>query len=299
MTQFFKDKKKMLFIGILVLVTLVACTNPRDPETGQILAKYLIKSTTPIGYQLSLGWFDGLIVWPIAQLINVISKYSDAGIGIIVVTLLLQAFTFVFSIKSQVSAQRMQMIQPELQKIQAKYQGKSDDRSRLLQAQEMQALYAKYKINPFGTILVTFLQFPIILGVYQATMRAEAVVNGTFMGISLTETPIWGLNNGQWIYMIIFVLMIVAQFMSMKFPQWLQKYRQNHSNVKKKSYLEKENTKNGMANSMNMMMYVSLAMISILAVNWPLSMSFYWLVSSVTRIIQSIVINKFFMKDQA
>ena len=95
-----------------------------------------LASTTPIGDQLSLGWFDGLIVWPIAQLINWISKYTDAGIGIIIVTLLLQAFTFIFSIKSQVSAQKMQMIQPELQKIQAKYQGKSDDRSRMMQAQE-------------------------------------------------------------------------------------------------------------------------------------------------------------------
>ena len=232
MTHFFKDKKKMLFMGLLIMVTLVACTNPRDPETGQIIEKYLIRSTTPIGDQLSLGWFDGLIVWPIAQLINWISKYTDAGIGIIIVTLLLQAFTFIFSIKSQVSAQKMQMIQPELQKIQAKYQGKSDDRSRMMQAQEMQALYSKNKINPFGTLLVTFLQFPIILGVYQATMRAEAVVSGTFMGISLTQTPIWGLNNGQMIYMVIFVLMVIAQFMSMKFPQWLQKYRQKQNNVK-------------------------------------------------------------------
>lgn len=298
MTHFFKDKKKMLFMGLLIMVTLVACTNPRDPETGQIIEKYLIRSTTPIGDQLSLGWFDGLIVWPIAQLINWISKYSDAGIGIIVVTLLLQAFTFIFSIKSQVSAQKMQMIQPELQKIQAKYQGKSDDRSRMMQAQEMQALYSKHKINPFGTLLVTFLQFPIILGVYQATMRAEAVVSGTFMGISLTQTPIWGLNNGQMIYMVIFVLMIIAQFMSMKFPQWLQKYRQKHSNVKQKNYVKQNQPKNGMANSMNMMMYVSLAMISILAVNWPLSMSFYWLVSSVTRIIQNLVINQFFMKNE-
>ena len=292
MTHFFKDKKKMLFMGLLIMVTLVACTNPRDPETGQIIEKYLIRSTTPIGDQLSLGWFDGLIVWPIAQLINWISKYTDAGIGIIIVTLLLQAFTFIFSIKSQVSAQKMQMIQPELQKIQAKYQGKSDDRSRMMQAQEMQALYSKNKINPFGTLLVTFLQFPIILGVYQATIRAEAVVSGTFMGISLTQTPIWGLNNGQMIYMVIFVLMVIAQFMSMKFPQWLQKYRQ------KQNYLKQNQPKNGMANSMNMMMYVSLAMISILAVNWPLSMSFYWLVSSVTRIIQNLVINQFFMKNE-
>jgi len=189
------------------------------------------------------------------------------------------------------------MIQPELTKIQNKYAGKTDDRSKMMQAQEMQQLYSKYKINPFGTILVTFLQFPIILGVYQATQRAQAVVEGSFMNINLTETPMWGLKNGEWVYLVIFLLMAVFQFISMKFPQWMQKYRAKHSNVKRKEYAQPKQAGNGMANSMNMMMYVSLAMICIFAINWPLSMSFYWLVSSVSRVIQNIIIQKFFIKD--
>lgn len=296
MKQFFKDKRKLLMMTIFVLVVLVACSSPRDPETGKVYAEKLIGLDTSFGSQLSLGWFDGLIVWPIAQLINWIAQYSDAGIGIIVVTLLLQFVTAAFTIKSQVSAQRMQMIQPELMKIQNKYAGKTDDRSKMMQAQEMQQLYSKYKINPFGTILVTFLQFPIILGVYQATQRAQAVVEGSFLNINLTETPMWGIQNGQWIYIVIFLLMAVFQFISMKFPQWMNKYREKHSKVKRKDYANPKQG-NGMANSMNMMMYVSLAMICVFAINWPLSMSFYWLVSSVARVIQNIVIQKFFMKD--
>lgn len=299
MKHFFKDKKKLLMLTVFVLVALVACTNPRDPATGEIQLKYLITPSTPFGEQMNLGWFDGLIVWPIAQLINVIAKYTDAGIGIIVVTLLLQLVTAAFSIKSQVSAQRMQMLQPEMNRITAKYAGKTDDRSKMMQAQEMQALYSKYQINPFGTIVITFIQFPIILGVYQATMRAEAVVNGEFLGVNLTNTPMWGFQNGQWVYVVIFLLMVVFQFISMKFPQWQQKYREKHSKVKRKKYAEPAKSGNGMANSMNMMMYVSLGMITIFAVNWPLSMSFYWLVSSVTRVIQNIVIAKFFIKDEA
>ena len=56
----------------------------------------------------------------------------------------------------------MQMLQPELQKIQNKYAGKTDDRSRMMQAQEMQALYKKNNISPFGSILVMFIQLPIL-----------------------------------------------------------------------------------------------------------------------------------------
>ena len=120
MKQFFKDKQKLLMMTIFLLVVLVACSSPRDPETGKVYAENLIGLDTSFGSQLNNGWFDGIIVWPIAQLINLIAQYSDAGIGIIVVTLLLQFITAAFTIKSQVSAQRMQMIQPELKIIQIK-----------------------------------------------------------------------------------------------------------------------------------------------------------------------------------
>lgn len=299
MKQFFKDKKKLLMLSLFVVVTLVACTNPRDPATGNIDPKYLITLDTSFGTMMNLGWFDGLIVWPISQLINLIAGFTDAGISIIIVTMLLQLVTSAFTIKSQVSSQRMQMLQPEMNKIQAKYAGKKDDRSKMMMAQETQALYSKYKINPFGTIIAMFIQFPIILGVYQATQRAEAVVYGEFLGIDLTITPIDGIKAGVPAYIIIFVCMVVAQFLSMKFPQWQQKYKEKHSKVKRKKYAEPAKAGNGMANSMNMMMYFSLAMVAFLAINWPISMSFYWLVSSVARIIQNIVINKFFIKDEA
>ena len=299
MKLFFKDKKKLLMLSLFVVVTLVACTNPRDTATGEIIPKYLITLDTSFGTMMNLGWFDGLIVWPISQLINLIAGFTDAGISIIIVTMLLQLVTSAFTIKSQVSSQRMQMLQPEMNKIQAKYAGKKDDRSKMMMAQETQALYSKYKINPFGTIIAMFIQFPIILGVYQATQRAEAVVYGAFLGIDLTVTPIDGMKAGVPAYIIIFVCMVVAQFLSMKFPQWQQKYKEKHSKVKRKKYAEPAKAGNGMANSMNMMMYFSLAMVAFLAINWPISMSFYWLVSSVARIIQNIVINKFFIKDEA
>lgn len=67
---------------------------------------------------MSKGWFEGLIVWPIAQIINLISSKTDAGVGIILTTLLIQMLVFVFTRKSQMSTQRMQEISPEIQKIQ-------------------------------------------------------------------------------------------------------------------------------------------------------------------------------------
>lgn len=295
MKQFFKDKRKLMFISIAMLLTLAACKSVRNAD-GSIIPEAVIGLETSFQQTISSGWFDGLIVWPIAQLINLIAQFADAGIAIIIVTILINALTSVFTIKSQVSAQKMQMLQPEIQKIQNKYPEK-DQRSQMMMAQEMQKLYSDNNISMFGSILVPFLQLPIMFGMYQATMRATAVIDGSFMGINLEATPMAGLQSGQIAYAIIFIAMIAAQIISMKFPQWLQKYKKKHSKVKEKAYAQPEKKGNGLANSMNMMMYMSTFMIAILGLNWPLGMSFYWLVSSLTRIIQSLIIYKYFIKD--
>lgn len=50
-------------------------------------------------------------------------------------------------------------------------------------------------------------------------------------------------------------------------------------------------------NTMNTTMYFSTAMIAFLYISWPIAMSFYWLVSSIIRIIQSVVLHKIMNKD--
>ncbi len=256
---------------------------------------------TGFGATLSQSWFDGLIVWPIAQLINVFASWTDAGVGIILATLLIQLVVFAFTYKSQLASQRMQEIQPELTRIQNKYKDKTDDRSRMLMAQETQKIYQKYDIHPFGTILVTFIQLPIMMGMYYATMRASAVVYGSFLGMSLSETPIeafksLGTGSVQWGPIIIYLLMIVMQIVSLKLPQWLKKYDDKKNGVRRKKYL-KEND-NPMASTMNMTMYFTTAMIAFMYLSWPIAMSFYWFVSSCVRSLMQLYMHFVLMKKQ-
>lgn len=292
--RFLKDNKKILLFAVFLLVFVAACTNVRNAD-GTIDESKLITLSTPYFDSISEGWFN-IIVWPIAQLINVVASFSDAGIGIIVVTVLVNFGTAAMSIKQQVATQKMQMIQPEQTRIQAKYQGKTDQASKMRQAQELQALYKKHDINPMGSIVTMFIQLPIILAIYQAVMRADAVYQGKFIGIDLVKTPMEGIKNGSIPVIIIFLLMIAFQFISLKLPQYLAKKRKENSNIKTKEYAEPPK-KGGMQGSMNMMMYMSIGMIVFFAINWPLGMSFYWLVSAFTRIVQNLVIQKYFIKD--
>ena len=331
-----RSKWKILCLCGFVLMGLAGCSAPRGTDgktkVDQIIASEKIEipksqvNTTEIGDEtlkkeygklkdsdtitieptgfgatLSQSWFDGLIVWPIAQLINVFASWTDAGVGIILATLLIQLVVFAFTYKSQLASQRMQEIQPELTRIQNKYKDKTDDRSRMLMAQETQKIYQKYDIHPFGTILVTFIQLPIMMGMYYATMRASAVVYGSFLGMSLSETPIeafksLGTGSVQCGPIIIYLLMIVMQIVSLKLPQWLKKYDDKKNGVRRKKYL-KEND-NPMASTMNMTMYFTTAMIAFMYLSWPIAMSFYWFVSSCVRSLMQLYMHFVLMKKQ-
>ena len=161
-------------------------------------------------------------------------------------------------------------------------------------AHPVQALSMTNNISPFGSILVMFIQLPILMGMYYATMRASSIVVGSFAGIDLSNTPMYGLQHGEYIYLFIFVLMVVFQLLSYKIPQWLQKHEKKKQHIKEKKYAQPKNN-GGMMGNMNMMMYMSTGLIAILAFSWPLAMSFYWLVSSVFRVLQNLVVHKFFI----
>lgn len=286
MKKLFKNKK--LWIAIGLLITLTACTNVIDPETKLIMPDKIIHLDTTIGDILANeSWFSAFFVYPISQAINFINQYVGVVMSIVIVTILIKLLTLSFTIKSTVASQKMQIINPELKSIQDKYAGKTDNQSKMKMSQEMQALYSKHNINPFGSIVVMFIQFPIIIAMYQAVQRAAAVVNGSVFGTSLQTTPMDAFFQGVYLFVVIYVLMGVFQFISMKLPMFLQK---KFAPVKEKKHVTHDDTKKSAAPNMEMMMYVSLVMIMGIAISWPTAMSLYWLVTSLAQVAQTVFI---------
>lgn len=286
MKKLFKNKK--LWIALGLLITLTACTNVIDPETKLIMPDKIIHLDTTIGDILANeSWFSAFFVYPISQAINFINQYVGVVMSIVIVTILIKLLTLSFTIKSTVASQKMQIINPELKAIQDKYAGKTDNQSKMKMSQEMQALYSKHNINPFGSIVVMFIQFPIIIAMYQAVQRAAAVVNGSVFGTSLQTTPMDAFFQGVYLFVVIYVLMGVFQFISMKLPMFLQK---KFAPVKEKKHVTHDDSKKSAAPNMEMMMYISLVMIMGIAISWPTAMSLYWLVTSLAQIAQTVFI---------
>ena len=67
-------------------------------------------------------------------------------------------------------------------------------------------LYKQNNISPFGSILVMFIQLPILMGMYYATMRASAIVVGSFGSIDLSITPL--ARTSEWTYFLYHYLCI-------------------------------------------------------------------------------------------
>lgn len=322
------EKSRILMVCLLVALGLAACSNPRGTDgktkldqiialedteieksqvnisemTDEDLKKEVESSSdstviipaTTWGSSWKKGWFDGLIVWPIAQLINLFASFTDAGWGIILATLIIQLLIFALTYKSQVSQQRMQEIQPEITRIQNKYQGKTDDRSKMLQAQELQKIYSDNDIHPFGSMLVMFIQLPVMMGMFYACMRAVTTVYGTFMGMPLSETPLQGFQNLQWGPITVYILMIVMSLLQMQIPKWINKLSKRNE---KKTKKEPKQTGGMLGNTMNMTMYMTTALIAFMYISWPIAMSFYWLVSSIIRACTSVLSHFISEKD--
>jgi YidC/Oxa1 family membrane protein insertase len=280
----FKHKKVWFALGTLLLLS--ACTNVLDPETGQIMQSKIITLETTVGQIFSdENWFSAFFVFPVSQAINLVNQYIGVVMSIIVVTIAVKLVTLGFTIKSTVASQKMQMLNPELKRIQDKYAGKTDNQSKMKMGQEMNALYAKHEINPLGSILVMFIQFPIIIAFYQAVQRADAVVNGFVMGHSLQITPWTAIGTGIWVFVVIYALMGAVQVVSMRLPMYLQK---KNTPVKEKTYTKDSKKKSGP--NMEVMMYTSIGMILFFAINWPTAMSLYWLVTAVVQVLQTLFI---------
>src|SRR5574342_1167543 len=116
-------------------------------------------------WDLFVSVFVNVLIW----IYDVVG--NNFGIAIILFTILIRIITWPLNAQQLKGAAAMQELQndKEWQAVQKKY---AKDREKL--AQEQMRIYKEKGINPFGSCLPTLIQFPIIIGLYQAIIRALA-----------------------------------------------------------------------------------------------------------------------------
>lgn len=108
--------------------------------------------------------FHDIIFLPIYNLLVFFADVvpgGDIGVAVILATLVVKLLLVPLSISAVQTQRAMRVLEPELKDLRERLK---DDKER--QAKEMFALYKKHNVKPFSSILMLFIQIPIVLGLY-------------------------------------------------------------------------------------------------------------------------------------
>ena len=115
----------------------------------------------PLGGWL-VNWFSRLIIIPCFDFLG--KFISNYGLVILLMTLLIKLLISPLTIKSYKSTAKMQVIKPEIDKLNEKYPNEKD---AMKKQQAMMDLYQKAGISPMGGCLPMLLQMPILFAMFR------------------------------------------------------------------------------------------------------------------------------------
>ncbi len=134
-----------------------------------------------------LSFFHTILYVPIYNvlifLVGVL-PHGDVGLALVGVVLLVRLIILPLSISMVHTQKAMQVLSPEIKAIQEKYK---NDKETL--AKETFALYKKYKVNPFASILTLFIQLPVIFTLYLIVRDHTLYVVDTGILYSFVHVP--------------------------------------------------------------------------------------------------------------
>ena len=129
---------------------------------------------------------SGFIIGPVAKLLGFIMEgifwvldkvgIPNIGLAIILFTIVIYLLMLPLTIKQQKFTKFSAKMNPELQAIQKKYQGKNDNDSMMKMQAETKEIYAKYGVNPTGSCLQLLIQMPILFALYRVIYAIPAYV---------------------------------------------------------------------------------------------------------------------------
>ena len=129
------------------------------------------------------NWFlIGWIAWLLGNVMNWIYEFlnwvgiPNIGLAIIIFTIVIKALMIPMSIKQQKSARLQSIMMPEIQAIQAKYKGVTDQAALYQQQQETKEVYQKYGTSATGGCLQLLIQMPILFALYQVIYKLPGYI---------------------------------------------------------------------------------------------------------------------------
>ncbi|MCK4918414.1 MAG: membrane protein insertase YidC [Candidatus Pacebacteria bacterium] len=232
--------------------------------------------------------FNSLFFNPIYNgLIFLMSSFSwlDMGMAVILVTILVKLLIFPLtkkSIKLQIAQKK---IEPEIKKIKEEYKDKKEE-----QAHKIMDLYKENDLNPLSSILIMFIQIPIIFALYFVFLKGGLPDINYEILYSFIKVP-------ENINMIFIGLIDVTQkSLFLAILAGISQYIQIQlilPKVSLKSNGQKRDFKEDLMKSMNLQMkFVMPLIIIMIAYHLPSAIALYWITSNIFMISQEIFVKR-------
>ena len=215
---------------------------------------------------------------------------SIAGLTLVIRALLIPLF--VYQIKSQ---RKMQLLQPQIQRLQAKYKGKKDQYSRQAMAEEQMTLFRENKTSPWASCLPLLVQMPIFFSLFRVIRNMPDVASGkvgaiggftrqlaeqaessSVLGVSLSAVFTDPGIGTKILTGVLIVIMASTMFVTQK-----QMMAKNMSETA---------MANPMMQSQKMLLYVMPLVFGFGGLYFPLGVLFYWLVSNTWTMAQQHIV---------
>lgn len=280
-----KDKKNIIYKKTGQILPKNILCKPSDPDLLRIYHQNEKQLKIPVKdlpscekYKInsnkSTGLWDAIFVKPLAFLIIQMAKVlKNYGLSVILLGILIRVILLPFAKKSQLQAEIMNQINPEMQAIERKYQTQTDNDAMMAKAQEMMILYKKYNFNPMSSFLMAFIQLPLFFAFYSALNRIPVIFEDSLFGMYLGTTPSIGIQNGQYQYLILVVLVFLTTYFSFKKTMTTTGNKQQD-------------------NQMKYMLIFMLVFIGMASFSLSTAVAFYWIATNGFIAIQNQVFSK-------
>ena len=253
-------------------------------------------STLIYPFELLVSW----ILFGFHELFTLLGMNPAGGwtwtLSIIGLVLVMRAAMIPLFVKQIKASRKMQMIQPELQKIQKKYKGKTDPESRQAMTQETMELYRREGTNPFSSCMPILVQTPFFFGLYQVLAGLQPIAMGqrdpigpitrtiaaqaesaTIFGAQLSDTFTKASTlNTQILTIVLIVAMSASQFIMQ---------RQLVLKNMPASALD-----NPFAKQQKMLIYIFPVIFAVTGINFPIGVLLYWLTTNVWSLVQQFYV---------
>ena len=287
-------------INILSKPVVDLAGNATGVRVGSVLTDLTYYNTAIVQYNsepgqdsllLTLHYRGGVWQWLVTQIgvaLNWITQLvgGQYWLGLLILTIVIRSAAWPIYAKSNSMTSRMSEVQPQLDEINKKYEGRTDQNSQMKKQMETREVMKKNHVSMFGCLL-PFLQMPIFLWVYQVVQRFPITpayqANTNFKFLWTTFGTEYGQATGDWILAIIVGLTMIAS-------QLLSTYMSKRANAKRKNFYT-QNKQRGTNNQMMIMMVVMTAMMVYFA--WrSAGIAFYWIIGNLYQIFQTYISKK-------